>query len=187
MAEQNKTDNVGSKKSLNMKIKPTTFDGFGNWLDYRAHFEVCTELNGWTEKERGMYLAVSLRGKAQGVFENLAGGIHNYTELIKTLEWKRDLCLQIKQSFIEFSYESKDRRPTPADLRITLAKEQFIDAQASSDMWLRIKQARSAKLNDAVHHAVELEALNRTERHHLEGQGYMRVTSEKPSEENSDF
>ena len=78
------------------------------------------------------YLAVSLRGKAQDVFENLAGGTHNYTELIKTLEWKRDLCLQIKQSLIEFNYESKDRRPTPSDLRITLAKEQFIDALVSS-------------------------------------------------------
>ena len=83
MTEQIKTDDMGSKKSLNMKIKPATFDGSGNWLDYRAHFEVCAELNGWTEKERGMYLAVSLRGQAQGVFGNLAGGTHNYTELIK--------------------------------------------------------------------------------------------------------
>ena len=72
-----------------MMIKPATFDGSGNWLDYTAHFEVCTELNGWTEKKRGLYLAVSLRGKAQGVFENLAGGTRNYTELIKAFEWKR--------------------------------------------------------------------------------------------------
>ena len=41
MSEQNKTDDIGSKKSLNTKIKPATFDGFGNLLDYRAHFEVC--------------------------------------------------------------------------------------------------------------------------------------------------
>ena len=54
-------------------------------------------------------------------------------------------------------------------------------------MRLRIKQARPANLNDAVRHAVELEAFNRAERQHLEGQGYMRVTSEKPDEENSDL
>ena len=38
-----------------------------------------------------------------------------------------------------------------------------------------------------MRHAVELEAFNRADGQHLEGQGYMRVTSEKPSEENSDF
>ena len=43
MAEQNKTDVIGSKKSLNMNFKPATFDGSGNWLDYRANFEVCTD------------------------------------------------------------------------------------------------------------------------------------------------
>ena len=91
------------------------------------------------------------------------------------------MCLQIKQSLIEFSYESKDRRPAPSDITIT-AKELFIDCLVSSDMRLRIKQARPANLNDAVRHAVELEAFNRTEPQHLEGQGYMRVTSEKPSE-----
>ena len=79
MAEQNKTDDMGSKKSLNTNIKPATLHGSGNWLDYGAHFEVCAELNGWTEQERRMYLAVSLRGQAQGAFRNLASG--NTTKL----------------------------------------------------------------------------------------------------------
>ena len=206
MSEQNKTDDMGSKKSLNMKIKPATFDGSGNWLDYRALFEVCAELNGWTEKERGMYLAVSLRGQAQGVFGNLAGGTHNYTELIKALEERfappnqtelyriqlRERRQKASESLFELGQDIRRLTnlayPTaPSDLRETLAKEQFIDALVSSDMRLRIKQARPANLNDAVRHAVELEAFNRAERRHLEGQGYMRVTSEKPSDENSDF
>ena len=77
----------------------------------------------------------------------------------------------------------------PADLRETLAKEQFVDALVSSDMRLRIKQARPSNLNEAVRHAVELEAFNRAERRHLEGQGYMRATTGKPAEEktNSDI
>ena len=202
MAEQYKTVDIGSKKSLNMKIKPATFDGSGKWLDYRAHFEVCAELNGWTEKERGMYLAVSLRGQAQGVFGNLAGGTHNYTELIKPLEERfappnqtelyrvqlRERRQKASESLSELGQDIRRLTnlayPTaPSDLRETLAKEQFIDALVSSDMRLRIKQARPANLNDAVRHAVELEAFNRAERRHLEGQGYMRVTSEKPSDE----
>ena len=52
----------------------------------------------------------------------------------------------------------------PVDVRETLAKEQFIDSLHNSDMRLRIKQARPTDLNDAVRHAVELEAFDRAER-----------------------
>ena len=76
--------------------------------------------------------------------------------------------------------------PAPSDLKETLAKEQFIDAFINSDLRLRINQARPANLNDAVRHAVELEAFNRAERKYSEDQGYMRSTSEKmPEEKNS--
>ncbi len=44
-------------------MKPATFDGSGSWSDYKAHFEVCAQLNGWPEREKGMHLAVSLRDK----------------------------------------------------------------------------------------------------------------------------
>ena len=54
-------------------------------------------------------------------------------------------------------------------------------------MRIRIKQARPENLNDAVRHAVELEAFNRAERKHLEGQGYMRNTSEKVTEAQSNL
>ena len=153
MAEQNKTDHMGSKKSLNMKIKPATFDGSGNWLDYRAHFEVCAELNGWTQKERGMYHAVSLRGQAQGVFGNLAGGTHKYTELIKALEerfappnqtelYRVQLQERRQKASESLSVLGQDIRrltnlayPTAhSDLRETVAKEHFIYALVSSVM-----------------------------------------------------
>ena len=51
----------------------------------------------------------------------------------------------------------------PSDVRETLAKEQFVDALVNSEMRLKIKQARPVDLNDAVRHAVELEAFYRAE------------------------
>ena len=51
----------------------------------------------------------------------------------------------------------------PNDVRETLAKEQFIDSLIDGDMRLRIKQARPINLNDAIRHAVELEAFNKAE------------------------
>ena len=49
-------------------------------------FEGCAQLNGWTDQEKGLYLAVSLRGQAQGVFGNIAKRSHDYGKLIKALE-----------------------------------------------------------------------------------------------------
>ena len=45
-------------------------------------------------------------------------------------------------------------------------------------MRLRIKQARPVDLNDAVRHAVELDAFNSAERRQTGSQGYMRNVSE---------
>ena len=59
----------------------------------------------------------------------------------------------------------------PADLKETLAKKQFVYALASVDMRIRIKQARPTSLNDAVRHAVELEAFHKAERSRLSHQG----------------
>ena len=58
-------------------IEPATFDGTGLWLDYRSHFDACVMLNNWTQREMGLYLAVSLRGQTQGVLGNLTS-THKY-------------------------------------------------------------------------------------------------------------
>ena len=39
----------------------------------------------------------------------------------------------------------------------------------------------------AVRHAVELEAFNKAERKHLEGQGFMRATNQKVTKETNTF
>ena len=68
-------------------IKPATFDGTGSWLDYRSHFDACAMLNNWTQREMGLYLAVSLRGQAQGVLGNLTSTHkHDYNLLVNSLE-----------------------------------------------------------------------------------------------------
>ena len=59
--------------------------------------------------------------------------------------------------------------------------EQFMDALASSDIRLSFKQARPSSLNDAVRHAVELEAFNRAERKHVQDQSFTRSASDYKS------
>lgn len=191
---------ISTKGNFGSKIKPATYDGTGHWADYKAHFDACAEINGWTEREKGLYLAVSLRGQAQGVFGNLATKSGSYKELSNALQERfappnqtelyrvqlKERRQRATETLTELGQDiwrltNLAYQTAPADLRETLAKEQFIDALVSSDMRLRIKQARPTSLNMAVRHAVELEAFNKAERKHLEGEGYMRsATLEEP-------
>ena len=75
-----------SQSSGSVKVKPATFDGTGSWLDYRAHFDAVAEINRWSQTEKGLYLAVSLRGQAQGVFGNLSTQSKDYDKLVQALE-----------------------------------------------------------------------------------------------------
>ena len=185
------------RKAQGVKIKPATYDGSSSWLDYKAHFEVCAKLNEWSYHEKSKYLAVSLRGQAQGVFGSLER-TNDYTQLVRALQERFSPPNQTdlyrirerrqRASEILAALGQDIRRlanmayPTaPADVRETLAKEQFIDALVSSDMRLRIKQARLSDLNDAVRHAVELDAFNSAERKQIENQGYMRNISNQPT------
>lgn len=36
-------------------IKPATYDGTSSRLDYKAHFEICAAVNGWTEESKGLF------------------------------------------------------------------------------------------------------------------------------------
>ena len=80
-----RSENYGRSQIFSQKrnfVKCSTFDGTSSWSDFKSHFEVCAELNGWSVHEKGMHLAVSLRGNAQGVLSNLpANDQHNYDEM----------------------------------------------------------------------------------------------------------
>ena len=61
----------------------------------------------------------------------------------------------------------------PANVRETLAKDCFVDSLASSDLRLIIKQARPLNSDDAVRHAVELEAYFKAESNRMDASSYV--------------
>ena len=186
-------------------MKLATFDETVAWTDYRAHFEACAELNGWSEEQKGLYLSVSLRGQAQGVFGNLGPGRPSYKDLVIALEERfappnqtelyrvqlRERRQKASETMAELGQDI--RRLTnlaypkaPCDVRETLAKEQFVDALVNSEMRLKIKQARPVDLNDAVRHAVELEAFYRAESKQL-GLGAIQSAASCSQPDSSDW
>ena len=211
-----KDDDTSKSQNHNgVKVKPSKYDGSTPWMDYLSHFEMCVLVNGWSETQKGLYLAVSLTGQAQAILGDLpAEKRQNFAELVNALEERFAPSSQTELYRVQF----KERRqrasetlpelgqsvrrlsnlayPTaPLDVRETLAKEQFIDALVDSDIRLRIKQSRPKSLNDAVRLAVELEAYNKAESKTREGKGYLRqaaidmaneVSAPKPSDSSMD-
>ena len=163
-------------------MKPATYDGTGLWNDYLSHFESVSLLNHWSETEKGLYLAVSLRGQALGILGNQPkDDRQNYTRLVQSLQDRfapsnqtelyraqlRERRQKASESLQEMGQDV--RRLTnlayPAassDLKEIMATEKFLDGLYDSEMRLKIKQARPSSLNDAIQRAVELEAFNRT-------------------------
>ncbi|PJE78497.1 hypothetical protein CI610_02561 [invertebrate metagenome] len=193
---------VRKHKTKFVSVKASTYDGTTPWRDYLSHFEACARINRWTEQEMGLYLAVSLRGQAQGILGDLpARKQEHYFSLITALEQRfappnqtelyRVQLLERRQRANETLPELGQaiRRlvnltyPTvEVGVRETLAKQQFLESLADSDMRIRIKQARPDNLTDAIHLAVELEAYKKAEKHGNEGRSYLRTASTESTE-----
>lgn len=196
---------ASSTKCSGNAIRPATYDGTGSWNDYLAHFEACSEINGWDDKKKGLYLAVSLRGQAQGVLGNLSGKTQDFKALRTALQERfappnqtelyrcqlRDRRQKASETLAELAQDVRRLAnlaypSAPSDLKETLAKEQFIDSLHSSDIRLKVKQARPSNLNDAVHHAIELEAFYRAEKRQGADRGtvFSATSTESRSEDN---
>jgi predicted aspartyl protease len=174
-----------------------TYDGTSSWLDYKYHFDACSRINQWSENEKRLYLAVALRGQAQGILGDLSiDKQQNYKSLVKALE---ERFAPLNQTEL-YRVQLTERRQKPAEslpdlgqairrlvnlvyptvpenVRDTLAKQHLIEALAESEMRIRIKHSRPQNLNDAIRLAVELETFNRAERRVTEGHSYLRTTA----------
>ncbi|XP_071176265.1 uncharacterized protein [Mytilus edulis] len=164
---------------------------------------MCSQVNEWSEHQKGLYLAVSLIGKAQAVLGDLPKEKRQiFSDLVNALEERFAPSSQTELHQVQFKecrQKASDTLPglgqsvrrlsnlayptAPLELRDTLAKEQFIDALVDSEMRLRIKQSRPKGLNDAIRLAVELEAYNTAEGKALNSMGHVRhTTSDKQTE-----
>ena len=150
---------AAAKGSNTARVKAATYDGTSSWLDYKSHFDACSRINQWWENEKGLYLAVALRGPAQGILGDLPiDKQQDYESLVKALEERIAPPYQTELYRVQLT----ERRQKPAEslpelgqairrlvnlaypivpenVRDTLAKQHFIEALADSEgtkIWL---------------------------------------------------
>lgn len=68
-------------------MKPESYDGRGDWEEYFSHFNDCAELGRWSEEDKVLTLAASLRGPARTFYIGLTTAERrSYAALVSKLE-----------------------------------------------------------------------------------------------------
>lgn len=165
-------------------IKPDRYDGKASWPSYLKHFELCSDLNGWTEKDKLQFLAVLLTGSAQQVLSTMPkDATGDYQKLVKALQARFDPLgrqelyrAQLRnrrqkpgENLVEMAEEirrlvEKVYVDLPAESRDQMGRDHFLDALIDGDIRIRVIQMRTTTLDGAVAAAVELEALQKAEK-----------------------
>ena len=160
---------------------PDTFTGTTTALkDWLRHFDIVSNMNGWTDAEKGPNLASSLRGRAQQVLGDLpVEEMENYHSILHAL--KRRFQPEERETIHknEFKRRHKKRDETvsefgfalsrlanyayphwPFDKREELAVEQFITGLPSLDLQKHVQFRNPKTLDKAMALATEFESFN---------------------------
>ena len=165
-------------------VMPLRFDGSGDLDDYLEHFQLCVEVNGWSEAQAGAFLGVSLMGGARrlltGVSPSATGGFQalkdalrrrfaprNQTESYKALlrtrirraeESLQDLGEDVWR-MMRLAYPEADAKTLDS-----MGKDRFLDSLGDTQLKHWVFQSKPKTMEEAITTAVEAEAYLSVER-----------------------
>ncbi|CAG2191634.1 unnamed protein product [Mytilus edulis] len=164
----------------------STFDGEGNWEDYLVQFELIAAINKWSDLEKALELATSLRGTAQSILTDLRPEMRtNFVRLTAALAsrfqpenqaemYRAQMKSRIRGRTEQIPVLGQDIKrlvrlaypSAPMEVREYLARDCFIDSLNDADMEWAIFQAKAENIDNAVHVALEYEAFQNGRRKH---------------------
>ena len=174
---------AGGVEGARMRIKPRNYNGETTWRDYRSHFDKVCVINGWAV-DKLQYLWVHLEGTALSFVEGLpVTATTSYEVLCDALGarfgadrfaavFKAELQQRKQRNGESLSALGQEmrrlvQRAYPSFTEVAMeeiAVEKFIDALEDSAMRLSIHQTHPTGLEQAVEHAMQLEAWNQAEK-----------------------
>lgn len=180
------TEVVGRTRrtSFRKDVLPEKFGGKMPWLDYRRHFEVCMNFNGWSDLEAGQYLATRLHGPALKVLGSLAPHERiTYSKLASQLgqrfgpgENAENFLIELRmrrrrkdESLQELGQAIRDLTSLAypelnSDARERLARGHFSDAIEEQEIRAGIFRAHPTTLDEAIRAALATESFMKSER-----------------------
>ena len=186
LANQNQASATSARCDTGTRrfAKPQEFDGSAPWRSFIIQFESLADGHGWSSAERRCELVACLRGPALEVFSHLPGADRlDFQSLVASLESR----FGVKQQEPWFRSQLRRRTrgageslpslardverlvalayPTAVqELRDSLACDHFVDALNDADLQIAVRQGRPGSLQEALAHAVEIDAIRRSVR-----------------------
>jgi hypothetical protein len=166
------------------RMKPSLYDGQTPYEDYQVQFHMLTELNGWSNDVKALYLAGCLNGSARSVLNDMdPQDRYNYGKLDEALRerfgtddqselFKAKLRNRVKNKEETLQELAHDIRrlvrlaypKAPARTHDDLTKDQFIEALGDGEIRWSVFQARPKTITEALKVAMELEAFKESEK-----------------------
>ena len=157
---------------------PDKYDGSGYLGEYLAHFDMCRCANGWSNAQAGLFLGLSLTGKARRLLTgketaSAEGYMHlraalvarfqptnqssMYKALLRTKDRAKGDCLQSHAEDIErltrLAYPNADVNTIDV-----MAKDRFVESLKDAQLQQWVHQGKPDTLTDAVQSALHAEA-----------------------------
>ncbi|CAC5371057.1 unnamed protein product [Mytilus coruscus] len=168
------------------KKKPALYDGESNWEDYLVQFELIAAINKWSDIEKALELATSLRGTARSVLTDLRPEMRtNFIQLTAALAsrfqpenqaemYRAQMKSKIRGRTEQIPVLGQDIKrlvrlaypSAPIEIKEQLACDCFIDSLNDVDMGWAIFQAKAKSINNAIQVALEYEAFQNDRRKH---------------------
>ena len=161
---------------------PQSFDGTSSWRAYFTQFNLIASQNRWTEEEKAMQLAASLKGPALEILGHLPEvQCRNFERLTEALNQR--FGVEHQEEAFRAQFRTRFRRPqenlaelaqdieklaylaypsAPAEFRDMLIRDQFIDALDDTELKISVRQTRPSALKDALGCALEFESIRRS-------------------------
>ncbi|CAC5403899.1 unnamed protein product [Mytilus coruscus] len=104
--------------SNDVKIKPSKYDGSTSWMDYLAHFEMCTLVNMWSNTRKTLVFALEERFASSSQTELLSRSIQRTTPESKI---KRHACQgTILDALVDSEMRLRIKQSRPKGLNDTI-------------------------------------------------------------------
>ena len=168
----------------------------GDLKDWLCHFGTCSKWNGWDYPEKGVNLAMSLRGNAQQILGELSvAELEDFDAIKAALERRFDPAEKENLHRVEFRSRLKKRDESvteygfalnriasnayprmPAEAREVIVIDQFVGGLHSKDLRRHVQFHHPQTIHEAIALASEFESFE----YRFEGQ--KPLNPEKPPE-----
>ena len=177
------TSNSSCNRSFNSRkeSRPEPFNGNKTDLkDWLLHFETCSRWNDWSYEEKGVNLAMCLRGSAQQILSELSPHeVEDFDRIKALLKRRFDPVEKETLRRIEFRARMKKRDETvsefgyalnrlaacaypdmPVGARETIIIDQFVNGLPSRDLRRHVQFNHPKTIHEAIALALEFESFD---------------------------